>query len=762
MASSPAFHVIFIGTSTPEKIRDFNIIAEHKQLAVKFFNLNQLVGTLHNTLEDGESAEENADKKLRGLKDKIEACRKNPQAVKEFCEKHGIANYAPERVWFGPEDSGITMPQQLWDNIPEEIFKVLPDEVRARLLAKGIGPEVDTAPFFSAALGINNIFGFMDAALKNFAEKTNDCVSLSQLKYKEKSVLKLQSLLPQLLDGQPIFPILTATGEVVNNYAGDPYVHPDTVGGREGTFHYVAPLSKKNPARQTAAELGVNYIGEHSARAAAVDDLVKQINYTVAPEHRLMRANGIDRYDLVTGIAKEPENFHVGVMNVTSDVNVSFEKQSSIPSHITWETAPVDEKPLIGTSDIDEATFYLSYPERVLSRSDGIVLMPDTIPGTTEPTHTHRTLEEKLYLLESIVVAKQLILRDMHKPIIIINSDHSWDDAIRIHTALARYQMTKDNTLMLSPQLPDVKVTSNAYFHIINNNNYEAALSGAQTLMKEASLTYHRVVDKNPKTEIKGESFDQRKGLVSIFCSASSENAPLNKLVSDIAYKLAEAKNGILCGGGDRYTMGAILDGVRRYRIDSKAKNPMESAFIGGISTEPIAASETDDGQISKDYNYRELAENIYVRMAKMLVPAETVIVAPGGAGTIQEWMGYNLLKQKMPHIFDKKKLIIFDPELLPDVSKNSSIQNQVFNGVLHIIFKSDTWQHYFNEKWQHYFNEPWQSHSDKGISNPYIRVATRVDDVIKECQPLKTVQKPWVQRNHEAKVVKSDEITLT
>ena len=754
MASSPAFHVVFIGTSTPEKIRDFNIIAEHKRLPLKFFNLNQLVGTLHNTREDGESAEENADKKLRGLKDKIEACRKNPQAVKEFCEKYGIPNYAPERVWFGPEDSGITMPQELWENLPKEIFEVLPDEVRELFLAKGIGPEVHTAPFFSAALGINNIFGFMEASLKKFVDKNNGFVSLSELRYKEKSVLKLQSLLPLEHEGQLGFPTLEAKGEVVNNYATSPYVHPDTVGGREGTFNYVAPR-KKNPAKQTAAELGVTYIAQHSARAAAVDDLVHKINDMVAPEHRLVRAEGIDRYDLVTGIAKEPEAFHVGIMNVTPNLNVQFEKE---PSHITWEKAPIDEKPLIGTSAIDEATFYLSYPERVLSRSDGIVLMPDTIPGATGPTHTHRTLEEKLYLLESIVVAKQLILRDMHKPIVIINSDHSWDDAIRIHTALARYQMTKDNSLMLSPQLPDVKVTSNAYFHIINNNNYEAALSGAQTLMKEASLTYHRIVDKSPKTEIKGESFDQRKGLVSIFCSASSENAPLNKLVSDIAYKLAEAKNGILCGGGDRYTMGAILDGVRRYRTE----NPMESAFIGGISTEPIAASETDDGQISKDYNYRELAENIYVRMAKMLVPPETVIVAPGGAGTIQEWMGYHLLKQKMPDIFAKKKLVIFDPELLPDVSKNSSIQNQVFNDVLHIIFKSDTWQHYFNEKWQHYFNEPWQSPSDKGISNPYIRVATRVDDVIKECQPLKTVQKPWVQRNHEAKGVKSDEITLT
>jgi predicted Rossmann-fold nucleotide-binding protein len=193
---------------------------------------------------------------------------------------------------------------------------------------------------------------------------------------------------------------------------------------------------------------------------------------------------------------------------------------------------------------------------------------------------------------------------------------------------------------------------------------------------------------------------------VAIFCSASCENAPLNQYVSKLSKKLVKEKRAIICGGGDRYTMGAILDGVRDAReifrgkgkytdIELKAKG-----HITGISTWPIAAAETDKGTISPDYSFRELAGDIYERMAKMLVPAQTVVVAPGGAGTIQEWMGLNILKEKMPGLFKDKKLVVFDPDLLSnpdplsgiggDETPSSSLQNKVFDKILAIVLKGE------------------------------------------------------------------------
>src|SRR6185312_3703948 len=121
-----AYHTVFLATSTEEKIRDLNIVAEHKRLPLRFFNLRELVGTLHNAIEDGGSAKENATKKLKGAKKKIQQCRDNPNAVKAFCEKRGI-DYAPERIWFGTEDSGVIMPREIWDHIPAEVFSLLPE-----------------------------------------------------------------------------------------------------------------------------------------------------------------------------------------------------------------------------------------------------------------------------------------------------------------------------------------------------------------------------------------------------------------------------------------------------------------------------------------------------------------------------------------------------------------------------------------------------------------------------------------------------------
>jgi len=713
-------HVIFIATSTEEKIRDFNIIAQAKSLPIRFFNLRDLVGTLHNTLEDGSSAEENAQKKLMGVAQRIEECRKDPVAVEEFCHARGIVDYAPERIWFGTEDSGVTMPREIWDNIPKEFLDVLPDDVKERLKEQTSGPGVDTAPFLSATLGASNIGQIIEAGLSAFASKKESVVSLSHLLFREESVLKLQPMKP---DRQGTYRILTAHGVVENNYSELPYIPEKSIGGRMSNYNYVAPR-KKNPDHKSAAELGVDYIAKHSARAAVVDKLVYKINEMVGPEHHLRVATGQEKYDLFPCIA-HPADFHVGIVNLdnpsgAAGLKLQLGKQGT---HLKSYIPPVNEEPPPDATVTEKATFYLSAPERLLAKSDGLVFLPDS--ARTDGSAS--SLEEKLYILQSAVVAKQLIGRDRAKPFVIVNTDHSWDDAIRIHTALAQSQMTKDYAIPLTFQLPGVEVVSNGYFDIVSGGDSKAGLEAAAYLMKERSLYYRRVTENPPKILKEGLA-SPTSGLVAIFCSASCENAPLNRFVKEIACELAKKGQGLVCGGGDRYTMGAILDGVKQARewlasVLNYSKNALNKfSYIAGISTEPIAAAETNSGEMPQDYSTRELAGDIYERMAKMLIPAKTVIVAPGGAGTIQEWMGFNLLKDKMPALFRDKKLVIFDPDLIANLAESvsrpiSSMQNRVFDGVLDIVFNGQCHQYRLNNR----------------FNTSGIHIASTVEEVVRE-----------------------------
>jgi len=771
------FHAVFIATSTPEKVRDLNIVAEAKRLPMKFFRLNELAGTMHNTLEDGDSAQENSEKKLMGAAKQIERFRKDPVAVREFLLKRGL-DCPPDRIWFGAEDSGVTLPKEIWDNIPQQVFSTLPDEVSERLGKQISGPGVDTAPFLSATLGTANISNIVEQGMAAYVQRghmrakeadenyvpdvPHNAVSPQSLLFREECVISLQQMQPE--SGEINIPLI-AKGTIHNRYADTPYVHPDPVGGQTSNFALVMPR-RRNPGKKTAAELGLEYIGRHSARSAAVDDLARQIHERAEkPENKIVQLEEEQKNELITGLATRPDQydeelklpthtyldmkqfplayFNVGIVGGNSATLDHELSDRSIHAHQHSEPH-LKEAPLHLEDPTELANWYLSWPDRLLKKNDGLILMSDSMSA-----HPMK-LEDKLYLLQSLVVAKQLIPRDMNKQITIINTDHSWDDAIRIHAGLARVAMTKDNAISMSPKLQGVcEITSNSYFDTINKaQSDDAALQAAALLMKERSHSYHRTKDIPPIVSREGTAPEhwghgdhkpaashtkerRQKDKVAIFCSASNENSSLNRFVSDIAYKLVEKGKGIICGGGDRYTMGAILLGVELFRqtlttLSDRVKKL--TAYIAGYSTHPIAASETNEGVMPESYSYRELTTDIYERMAKMMVNANTIMVAPGGAGTIQEWMGFNLLQRKMPEIFRKKKLVVFDPDLLANpehaaiadevVQRTSSFQNRVFDKVLDIAFHGETMKYRLNRN----FNS-------SGIS-----IVSSVDEAVSAC----------------------------
>lgn len=689
------YHVVFLATSTDEKVRDFNIVAQDKDLPLKFFNLRDVAGTLHRTIEDGDSALANAEKKLQGVAGKIASCRQQPEKVYEFCKKRGI-DPDPKRIWFGTEDSGVNLPQEIWDNLPEGALSSLPGDVQERLKLRGQRPGVETAPFLSASLGAHNMQQMIDFGIKRLEARNGRAVDLVSLQFEEISVLKVQPLqsIPKLQNNT-----ITAMGVNQSCYVDRHQMH-DPIVGRIANYHFISPPFPND--KQSAAEMGVQYIARHSVRTAALNALCNRINAVVDPEHRLKRVYGDKRYDLLTGIAVHPEEFHVGM--VGGDTEESNRMEACLHrrgSHLDMQDFLPYEHPPHGGSMEEKATFYLSAPERLLSKNDGVVLMPDS---ASDPDQ-RMSLEEKVYLLSSLVVAKQLVPRDINKKVVVINTDHSWDDALRIHTDLANVCMTKDHALPLSPRLPNVDVVSNEYFDVVNGGQYEAAIDAAAALMKEHSLTYHRMEDMPSQTEKKGNFPGNDQNLTAIFCSASSENAVLEKHVERIAYQLAKAQQKIICGGGDRYTMGAILNGVCKFRSDLASDPELQKqlsdiplseqsirdhSYVAGISTEPIAVSETNAGIIPEEYNYRELTPDIYTRMGRMLARSKNIVVAPGGAGTVQEWMGLNLLKQKMPAQFQDRKMVVFDPELMFEGRDVAHARRRVFQHVIDIMAKNN------------------------------------------------------------------------
>ncbi len=725
MSNQPNFHVVFIATSTDEKVRDLNMIAWRKRLPIKFFNLDRLAGTLHNTTEDGENAEANASKKLEGIQSKIERFRADEAAIRKFCNTQGIPNIDMHQVWFGTEDSGITMPPAIWHHIPKEIMEVLPDEVKERVSHLPSGPNVDTAPFLSATLGAANIEHIINAGLNAYAAHKNYFVNPKDMVFTERSVLNLKPMIPDKkykasgLDSEE--PSLLGVGESRNHLASKFAVNDADNLIKISNYNLLSPETRLQRGLKTAAELGYQYVAHHSSRAKAVDDLVRQINRFVAPEHNILPVSEAQHNDLMIGIAKSPDEFSVGIINGTPDSAAPLNDRLNYEGKHLQLHLPSDEPAPAGLSDIEKARFYLSYPERILKQSDGLVFLPDS----AHPDQPPMSLEEKLYLLSSVVVAKQLIQRDKDKPVVIINTDNSWTEALKIHKALSECQMTKNHVIPLGHTLPNVNIIPDGYFSIINgaNTSYEAAVSAAAYLMKDASLTYHRyhtadtpVSRQGPSPYARDSKGQTPKNQVAIFCSASSENVPLNRFVANMAEKLVAGGKRIISGGGDRYTMGAILDGVVKHR--SKMSREMTSdekkqkAYIAGISTFPIVAAETNRGEMPDSYTFTELAEDIYERMAKIMVGAETLVVAPGGAGTMQEWMGVNLLKKRMPEVFANKRLVIFDPELmtrLPEAGKNdnlldtqhsSALQNKVFDNILKFIFKDKLPAHRL--QWHH------------------------------------------------------------
>lgn len=664
------WHVVFVASSTPEKLRDMQLIAQEKRLPIIFADFREISGNFHQVDETAGNFKGNAKLKSEGVKDLIARLHidtednKRNSTIGRWCEDNGH-EFNPNRIHVLTEDSGFSMPKALWDAVDKT---GIPKETLDRI--NGDGPGVETGPVLSALLGAGTLYRRLRIAADELGIDINDPNAATARDFSTAVLTNLGR------GGTHTFQNSVTNYLMLNQQELDQSQTLGDSATRQVNYRFVRPKSRLG---ESANQLGAEYITKYGPRAELVNEVAAAIGAKKLPSQAPLPERRWSR------------NFNVAVLHDYDGMkrlNFYDLSERSTGYDMAKETAPdvretqfasALKRPILAYSEppAKQAETILRHIEDMLVASDAVILPPHT------EADDDLTKFQAIYDLMSITVAKQLNPRDSNKPVILLNHRKDgvgyWDDAIKIHYDLANQFFTKEHAILLPSSVHDdnehVTAHSNGYFHVVTGDNMAKLNKAAIAILEKERHGFvpHRHTPEH--TEIHGKPADRDERFkVAIFCSASNENTVLNHNVRTLSHDLAAKNFGIVYGGGDKYTMGAVLDGVRDYRRElvkgGKSKKDAKAAtYIAGISTENIAVSETKNARLSTDLNYSELTKDIYERMAKMLAASDVLVVAPGGAGTVQEWMAAMILRKTVPAFADKP-IIVYNPKLLDDSEK--------------------------------------------------------------------------------------------
>ncbi len=690
-AGSPEPIVIFVASSTPEKIRDFQLIAEAKKYPIIFEDINKLLGAFHHADEVSSDYKANAGDKLKSVD--ISGFRNGDytKRVVNYLRDRDLS--ATTKMFIATEDGGFSLEKDIWDKVNKDgIPREVLERIKPNKNPNFSGPGVETAPVISSMLGEYN---FMQRVQKAVSDLGRDGQDITML---QNAVISLT----------PIDVGSTAEKEIFNaekiTYLHTPDHHSMKKSFTENehkisNYHYSKP---HNGNGRSIIELGKEGITEHGVRAELADKVYaeffeKEIKSGHKPNYHHPYKNK------VSGEAYRIGAFDSAGTQAMIDKIARLDKGRRLGAGFAItipDGAYIGDKGHTSKTLPQSSYDILSNIEKTLANSDSVVLFPDMLehrkkPETPEEIEREKLAQlTKLYTLFSLVVDKQLNARDAKKPIIIMNHDGSWNDAIAIHNNLANIGMTKEHTINLPTRFNNthgVDIQSNSYYDVVGtpkngkHYTYQQTADAVIEILKEKRKGYnlrpasHSAKSWNGKDP---QDFDGYK--VAVFCSASNENKYLNEAVKDMSYHLAKDKFGIIYGGGDRYTMGAVLEGVKKHRkelmtIDGLSEeDAKKKTYIAGYSTKQILKSETTKSAFSPDLNYSKQNTNIYQRMADMLENSDAVVAAPGGAGTVQEWTAALILNHLRPKE-EKKPIVFYNPKLNVE-------QTQVWNVALKAV----------------------------------------------------------------------------
>jgi predicted Rossmann-fold nucleotide-binding protein len=734
--------VIFIASSTPEKARDLQLIAEAKGYPIIFEDINKLLGAFHHADEVNGTYVGNTKGKLDSVIHHITAFRAGNKTAKGQDYKERIANYLNERglkpgiqMYIAAEDGGVALPKKVWDKmnldgVPAQVFEKISADSKHNEFT---GPGSETAPVMSSMLGEYNMMNRIRDAVSSLGSDAGKIPMLQNCAF------NMMRINEGATDDIISFEANTKnTLHFPSNNSLDKLFKEN--GGRIGNFLYAKPEKPlSGDGHKTIAELGKEGIAKYSVRAKIVDEIYKKI---FADE---IRAGYKPDYNHPHKYKVSNEVYRVGAFGAHNGETL-FNKLKELKLEKGFEPYKVNDK--LSSQDSYDI---LSHIEYTMANNDAFVLFPDMRkhkPQTRKEIGDAKLDElKKLYALSSLMVSKQLHARDSGKAIIIMNNDGSWNNAIAIHNNLSNIGMTKDFSVCIPSKLEsgnDINIQSNSYYDVVGTPKgekkatYEQAASAVAELLKQHRRGYN--VRKRSKSEfLKGDiekspkNFDGYK--VAMFCSASNENKYLNSAVKNISYNLSKDGYGIIYGGGDRYTMGAVLDGVMQRREELMISNGHEplsleeakaKTYIAGYSTRQILKSETKNGTFSPNLNYARQNSDINYRMADMLDNSDVVVAAPGGAGTVQEWTAALILNHYRPKE-EQKPIVFFNPKLNKE-------QTQVWNVALKAVLGKDDYELLTNESTSKIIQE----RQEKRSKELGIYVKTTEKDVLKCISELK------------------------
>lgn len=707
--------LVFLASSTPEKLRDLQYIAEHKKWPVYFLDIRELLGAFHSIKEDKGSRKGNADVKLdsiarRFIDDDTRAAA--VQAVENLCAGYGIA-CDPKKIFLASEDGGSDiLDPALWEKIdksgiPQEALDLItqksidkaqkeagsetkpdPKKTKSRIT----GPGSETASVLSAVGGPENWMRRVLAAARSLSysdttqvkitdDSTLNLVSVDTLLSLPASVLKERQFIKHLAENKKL---VTAEGRAIN------YLYPpdtatiDPAQKRTSTYDFVRI---RDDAGKACTDTPLDYITQHSGRSKMVDDLAEKLNlnsrdhahYEPLQSKPLKDGFWVGLLPQLQGIDEPLARYTKTYVDMQETLRKTNGYGNELLLHFPHEVSALSPGELPeekrGWSPIRRI---LGNIGEMIEKSDGFLLLPDVRSGATPEDKF-----EKFWMTECIKVARQIEPRDMPKPFVILNYKGCHDDLHRNHQYLVNLGMTKDHNLQWPERLgPDdlgdirlpasAKVESNAYYDIVHcdSNNPDDIMKAGMMVMNARRKRYQRrKADASPEFEegVAPEHRDRFK--VAVFCSASNENTVLNDNMRRLGHDLSCQQCDIIYGGGDRYTMGAVLEGVVQYReeLATQRMSPEEAAneaYIAGFSTKPLLVAETEKGCFSGAISYRKQCRDIYQRIADMLDSSDAIVVAPGGMGTVQEWVAPMMLKHIAPEFFRDKPMVIYNPAL--------------------------------------------------------------------------------------------------
>jgi len=779
--------LVYLGTTTPEKIRDYQIICEEKGLPIYIRDVKELLEAFHSSDETTKKFTGNAEDKLEKVHIAVKNLMKEePAVIENECKKYGIP-YVADNIFIATDDGGMHVDEDVWKTVNKEgianekLQSININETRPRQ-----GPGVETGPIMSAVGGAQELSRRIIGGAKELGLDPKD-VNV------EKQVVLFLKAINASKD-------IDVSGlSTVKLHEPTPEELPDGRLKRISTYHYY----RQDGSDQSIANDYKDYLVNHSEQSRAIDALANELGI-----------NAISGGAPPLAIPPLKSDFVVGVMPGADNLVATASVAKYLKGHdgeakgfaVRIPKATLDTRAPAAPTEPLTTRKLLGAIEEVIKDSDGFLLAADKMASPTVPA-TPETQFDKFYTLFSLMVAKQLIARDMQKPIVIMNHDGSWDEAIANHVHLVNSGLTKDfnvnvplkldmiassglepkatadgvsipidklsskdveivakhlktsyantnleiiadeNAITISQPkkfgahvwetptpaeittkieeitFPEgVHVESNSYFDVIGPKKgheqpvtNEQAMSVALGVFNKRRETYqHRKTSDDIEydsdrvagaTSIRPEDSNTFK--VAVFCSASCENTKLNDSMKNLGKALVENEFGIVYGAGDRYTMGAVLDGVQDYReklinqyvrvdgmeLTDARDLAKEKAWIAGFSTAPILISETQNGAFSDRLSYYKQTKDIYDRMADMLDNANAVVVAPGGAGTLQEWVAPLMIKKTNPELFKDKPIVIFNPPLFHRVGIKEGEKDrkeQVWNVALKSLLGKD------------------------------------------------------------------------